>query len=201
MTHSEIVHVYYGLGSVTLGLSAAWAWRHDRGVARYAWPVLLLLAGASLLLPVETGERRYQIVGWWVTLRSVLPWSFSEWLDYARRFHVIQHKTAGLLILTTGAAELWLLQTAQPPPWVRQVTPLCSVLTGIVLGIHGGTHTHLPAVRETVHHWILAAGLVPGGIVLGLYRAGRLQSAWWKNALAIALVIIGLEWALFYRLS
>src|SRR5439155_25752278 len=93
MTHSEIVHVYYGLGSVALGLSAAWAWRHDRGVARYAWPVLLLLAGASLLLPVETGERRYQIVGWRDTLRCVLPWSFREWLDYVRRLHVILHKT------------------------------------------------------------------------------------------------------------
>src|SRR2546427_10670254 len=128
MTHSEIVHVYYGLGSVALGLSAAWAWRHDRGVARYAWPVLLLLAGASLLLPVETGERRYPIVGGWDTLRSVLPWSLSEWLDYARRFHVLPHKTAGLLIPATGPANLWLVQTGPPRPVGPHGEPPCPLL-------------------------------------------------------------------------
>jgi hypothetical protein len=200
MTHSEIVHVYYGLGSMALGLAALWAWRHERGVVRYAWPVLLLLAGASLLLPAETGERRYEVVGWWDTLISVLPRSLTDWLAYTRQVHVLQHKVAGLSIFLAGLAELR-RAIGPAPEWVRYVAPGCSMAAGLALGIHGGTHTHLPAVRETVHHWILAIPLVPGGVTWALHHAGRLQESIWRDAWAIGMILVGLEWAVFYRVT
>ena len=204
MTHTEKVHVYFGIGMVLLGVLALLAARDPKSWARTAWPLLGVVLGFLLFIPVEAQTRTYQEVGWWETLLSWIPPSagawFADWLDKARQPHVVQHKLGGFLAMTIGAIELgvarrWLTR----PAWSR-LLPWFSIAIGLSFAIHGGTEHHLPSATEQLHHWIMGAGFVGGGVLLGLHQQGILRAPHWKYAWPLLVVATGLDIALFYRL-
>jgi hypothetical protein len=72
---------------------------------------------------------------------------------------------------------------------------------GFAIGVHGGTHQHLPRVSEQVHHWVLGAALVPGGIVHAVAIGHVPERLAWQRVLPTLVLVAGLDLALLYRLS
>jgi predicted amidohydrolase YtcJ len=199
VTHTEHVHLLFGIGLTLAGLG----WLGDQArpgtPLRYAWPLLVFLVGLFLVIPTETQERTYLQVGLWDTFLSVFPNSLSVWLATVQQPHVIQHKTAGVCAMLAGGIEVgraggWLAA----PRW-RWAMPALAIGAGLAVGVHGGSHQHLPRVVEQFHHWILGGALVLGGVVHGWalapggWRLGRF-------VLPSLVLLAGLDLALFYRL-
>jgi hypothetical protein len=205
VTHTEKVHVYFGIGVMLMGVLALYAVRRPDGWPRTAWPMVCLILGLLLFVPVEAQTRTYQPVGWWDTFFSWIPahpetW-LEDWLSKAGQFHVIQHKVGGFLAFAIGAIELgvarrWLAHDG----WTR-LLPWFSIAIGLSFAIHGGTERHLPSAPEQFQHWIMGAGFAVGGIVLALHQSGILRSAGWKYAWPLFVTATGLEISLFYRLA
>ena len=80
------------------------------------------------------------------------------------------------------------------------VMPAALIAIGLALGVHGGSAKHLPSHVEQLHHWILGVGLGGSGVVLLLTQQGRLKARAWRSVWTVALVILGLELAFFYRI-
>lgn len=197
MTHTEHVHLLFGFGLMLTGVLWLGAQARPGSVLRYAWPFLLVLVGLFLVIPTETQQRTYQQVGAWETFLSVFPNSLAVWLESVRKPHVIQHKVAGICTLVAGAIELsraagWL--TA--PGW-RWTLPGLAVGAGLAIGVHGGTHQHLPRVGEQSHHWILGGALLVGGLAYAAGTGSRHPAL--RLLLPVLLLLAGLEWVLFYR--
>ena len=199
MTHTEHVHLLFGIGLVLAGAFWLGAQAHPAPFLRHAWPFLLFLIGLFLVIPTETQERTYQPVGVWDTFLSVFPDRLAVWLESVRKPHVIQHKVAGLCTMVAGAIEWsrargWLTASA----W-RWALPLLAVGAGLAIGVHGGTHRHLPRVGEQLHHWVLGAALLAGGAAYAAGTAPGARRPLLRAVLPVLLVLAGLEWALFYR--
>ena len=199
MTHTENVHLLFGAGLAFTGLLWLLAQSAPASPLRYAWPTLVFLAGLFLVIPTETQERTYVPVGTWDTFLSVFPNSLDVWLATVRKPHVIQHKTAGLCAMLAGLVEL-----ARAAGWItlrgaRWVLPVCAVVAGLAVGIHGGTHTHLPHGVEQMHHWVLGGALVLGGTALGYAETSEPRPRLWAGVLPVLLVLAGLDLALLYR--
>jgi len=91
-------------------------------------------------------------------------------------------------------ARGWLTASA----W-RWALPLLAVGAGLAIGVHGGTHRHLPRVGEQLHHWVLGAALLAGGVAYAAGTAPGARRPLLRAVLPVLLVLAGLEWALFYR--
>jgi hypothetical protein len=199
MTHTEIVHILFGGAVAAMGLAAYPRWAGGRRL-RYLWPSLAFLIGFFLFIPVESGTRTYAVSGWWDTFRDAFPdWGESWSYNFTMR-HIIQHKITGLLamlvgLIETGRAAGWLRR----PVWGR-LLPFFSIAVGLFLGIHGGTHMHLPSRVEQLHHWILGAAFVGGGIVLWLVQAQYLRGPRWADVWPTIVLLAGLDLVFFYRL-
>lgn len=63
MTHTEHVHLLFGIGLVMTGVLWLGAQVYPAGPLRYMWPSLLVLLGLFLVIPTETQERTYVRVG------------------------------------------------------------------------------------------------------------------------------------------
>lgn len=199
MTHSEHVHIFFGIGLAITG--ALWLGAQVPAAARlrYVWPVWLFAVGFFLVIPTETQERTYTQVGAWDTFVSVFPNSFAVWLATVQKFHVVQHKVGGVCAMAAGAIEeLRAFGLLAAPRW-RWALPPLTVAAGLALGVHGGTHQHLPRLVEQEHHWILGGCLVLGGIVQAVATARRARPGWFAVLPALVL-LAGLDLALFYRL-
>jgi hypothetical protein len=204
VTHTELVHSYFGAGVAGMGILAAAAIRRPGGAAHQAWPVLSVLIGLCLFLPVEAHTRTYQQVGWLATLESVVPQHAGTWLrDWwatVQSVHAVQHKLGGLLAIAAGVVEFGVARgRLQKPMWGR-LLPWFSIALGLAFGVHGGTAAHLPSRTEQMHHWILGAAFVIGGAILALSDAGVLTGARWRYAWPLLVTLAGLDLALFYRL-
>lgn len=204
MTHTEKVHVLFGLGLVLTGVLAFRAERRESLAAATVWPVLAFVIGLLLFIPVEGLALTYTQVGWVEVLRSIVPDSpgtwIRDWLDKSRVTHVTQHKIGGLAAMIAGLVELglargWLLAAR----W-RQVLPAALLTTGLAFGIHGGTMHHLPTRTEQAHHYLLGAGLVTAGVTVTLFRAGLVRHRAWGLVWPVLTVLAGLNLMLFYRL-
>jgi hypothetical protein len=204
VTHTELVHSYFGAGVAAMGILAAAAVRRPGGAAHRAWPVLSVLIGLCLFLPVEAHTRTYQQVGWLATLESVVPehagtW-FRDWWATVQSVHAVQHKLGGLLAMAAGVVEFGVARgRLRKPVWGR-LLPWFSIGLGLAFGVHGGTAAHLPSRTEQMHHWILGAAFVVGGAILALSDAGVLSGARWRYAWPLLVTLAGLDLALFYRL-
>lgn len=204
MTHTEKVHVVFGILGAVTGALALWHAFHPTSRARFVWPVLAFLIGFCLFIPVEAQTRTYQEVGWWQTILSVVPDSPRYWLDnwfakLASR-HVVQHKAGGLLIMVVGVVEWQRARGRLATSAWRFALPVLLVLIGLAFGIHGGTAVHLPHRTEQVHHRIFGVGFVLAGMVQALVEMGRLRGAW-RGAWALLVVLVGLDIAFFYRID
>jgi hypothetical protein len=200
MTHTEHVHLLFGIGLAMAGALWLGAQVYPAGPLRFAWPLLLFLVGLFLVIPTETQERTYTQVGAWDTFLSVFPHSLTTWLATVQQGHVIQHKAAGVSALLAGLIEEgralgWLAATRG-----RLALPLLAVVAGLAVGVHGGTHQHLPHAVEQLHHWILGGALVLGGVVHGVASTRLPRRATLLHVLPTLLLIAGLDLAFFYRI-
>ncbi len=205
MTHTEKVHVIFGLAAAFTGLLALHHAYYPRSRARFAWPVLTFAIGFFLFIPVEAQTRTYQEVGWWDTLLSAVPDSPSYWLHnwFAKldHWHVIQHKVGGILIMAVGVVEaLRAHGRLGQRPWAM-LLPALLVGIGLAFGVHGGSREHLPHRSEQVHHWLFGAGFVLAGLTLWLHHSGVLRGAAFRGTWAMCVLLVGLDIAFFYRLT
>src|SRR5512138_3431354 len=199
MTHTEHVHILFGVGLALAGTLWFVAQFPATSRLRYLWPMVLFAVGFFLVISTETQERTYRQVDTWDTFLSVFPDSLSVWLASVKKFHVIQHKLTGVLAMaaaTIEEARAW--GKLVSPPW-RWALPALTIGAGLAIGIHGGTHQHLPRMVEQAHHWILGSALVAGGsvqLVAASHPGGRV----WSLVLPALVTLAGLDLALFYRL-
>ncbi len=200
MTHTEIVHVYFGAGTVLTASAAVWARYRPESAARFIWPAITLLIGVFALIPVERQTHTYHQVGWWQTFLSAFPDDPGAWVAMLAKIHVVQHKAAGVLAFWGGVVELGRATGQFKAASWRWSLPLCLVGIGLALSIHGGTQTHLPHRVEQVHHWIYGACFVAAGTLLALVEGGRLRHPAWRTTWIFLVLVAGLDMTLFYRL-
>jgi len=204
MTHTEKVHVVFGiLGAVAGALALVHAFR-PASRAQFVWPLIAILIGFCLFIPVEAQTRTYQEVGWWDTILSVVPESprywFDNWFAKLASWHVLQHKAAGLMIMVVGVVEFLRARGRLATSGWRFALPVLLVLIGLAFGIHGGTAVHLPHPTEKLHHRIFGVAFVLAGLVQALVEMGRLRGAW-RGAWALLVMLVGLDIAFFYRIN
>lgn len=205
MTHTERVHVLFGLVAAVVGGLALRGCYRPAGWARLAWPVLAFLIGVCLFIPVEAQSRTYQPTGWWETLVSVVPqhprtWA-GDWLRYLPQRHVVQHKLGALGIMAVGGVE-WLRARGRLAGSAgRWALPALLLAVAIAFGVHGGSPAHLSHPSELLHHHILGLALAAGAVSAALVRAGLLPARPYEAVWPALVLIVGLDVALFYRLS
>jgi hypothetical protein len=200
MAHTEYVHLLFGIGLAMTGVLWLGAQAYPAGPLRYIWPILLFLLGLFLVIPTETQERTYMQVGAWDTFLSVFPNSVTIWLTTVQKAHVIQHKAAGVCAMLAGGIEWSRAWGWLSAPRGRWALPLLAVAAGFAIGIHGGTHQHLPHGVEQLHHWILGGALGLGGVVHALASARVPQHPIWQDVLPALVLMAGLDLAFFYRI-
>jgi hypothetical protein len=200
VTHTEHVHILLGIGLAMAGALWLGALAYPGSPLRYVWPIPLFLVGLFLVIPTETQERTYSRVSAWDTFLSVFPNSLDVWLASVRKVHVMQHKAAGICAMAAAGVEEfrtigWLTRSG----W-RWTMPLFAIVAGLAVGVHGGTHTHLPRFVEQLHHWILGGALAGGGIIQALASAKGLRRPFLQAVLPSLVLLAGLDLALFYRI-
>lgn len=204
MTHTEKVHVYFGIALALIGLTAILGTARPKSFAQTLWPILAFLLGVLLFIPVEAHTMTYHEVGWFRTLISAVPddpgnW-ISNWIEKASTIHAMQHKAGGVFGMVIGAVEFQRNRGRLAGAGWGLVLPLGTMLTGIAFGVHGGSQAHLPMIEEQRHHWIMGAGFViAGGLVL-LHQRRLIRWPGWRYAWPVVMLAVGLELALFYRL-
>jgi len=205
VTHTEKAHLLFGVGLALIGgcaLCAAW-W--PASGARLVWPVLAFLLGAVLFVPVETQGRTYDAMGWWDVLWSFIPDTPSRWLPdwiaMTGKRHVWQHKVGAFLAMAAGVIEFMRARGKLSAGAWGFVLPALTVAIGLAFGIHGGNPAHLSHRVEQFHHQVLGLSFVVAGASLALVQAGRLHGPWWRGLWAMLVLVVGVDVALFYRLS
>lgn len=205
MTHTEKVHIFFGVGLLLIGGLALHGTARPRSFTRSAWPLLTVLLGFMLFVPVEARTRTYESVGWWQTLFSWIPqepgvW-VKSWIDAVGSIHAIQHKIGGMLAMLGGVVELHVARRSPDPGRMAELTSLLTMSVGVAFGVHGGTAEHLPSLREQIHHWVLGAALVSAGVLLLLHQRGVLSRSIWRFAWPVLIALAGLDLVVFYRLA
>jgi uncharacterized membrane protein HdeD (DUF308 family) len=204
VTHTEKVHVIFGLLAAVTGALALWSAYHPTRWARLIWPWLTFFIGFFLFIPVEAQTRTYVEVGWWDTLMSAVPdnadYWISNWFRYLNQWHVVQHKVGGFLIMAAGVIEFRRARGRLAAPAWGWAFPVLLLGIAVAFGIHGGSTEHLPHLSEQVHHQIFGVALGLAGVALGLVNSDRLKHPGWKGLWAILVMVVGLDMAFFYRL-
>lgn len=205
MTHTEKVHIIFGLMAACIGFFALWGTAVPGSRARLVWPALTFLVGFFLFIPVEAQTRTYQPVGWGATLLSAVPDNAEYWLDnwfrYLRERHVLQHKVGGLLIMAAGIIEYARARgRLQRGRW-EAALPVLLLGIGIAFGVHGGSAEHLPNLTEQRHHQVFGLLFAAAAVTLGLARTKHLRRPAWHLVWAVLVLVVGLDIALLYRLT
>lgn len=198
MTHTEHVHIFYGLGLVLIGGLWLASLANPVAALRYSWAILVTLLGLSLVIATETQARTYQQVGPWDTFVSVIPNSLEVWLETVRKPHVVQHKLAGVCALAAGLVEWGRAAGRLRHRRWGLALPVLALGAALAIGVHGGSSRHLPRVAEQAHHWMLGLGLVLGAATYA-YGLGRRRRRW-LTLLPTTLILVGMSWVLGYRL-
>jgi hypothetical protein len=195
----------FGIVAALVGALALWGTYRPVSLARLTWPVLTFLIGFCLFVPVEAQSRTYQVTGWWDTFVSVVPqhpltW-VRDWLHYLTQRHVIQHKVGALCIMAVGVIEHLRARGRLAGLGWQLALPALMFGTAIAFGVHGGTAAHLSHRTEQIHHHVLGVALVVAAVSLALARTGMLRARAWEGVWAVLVLVVGLDIALFYRLT
>ena len=204
MTHTEWVHVLFGIGLVLMALLAIRAEYRPGGVADSVWPSLAILIGLLLFVPVEAHTRTYMVLGWTDVLRTLVPDRPSHWLgDWfvaVRPAFVVQHKIGGAAAMLLGSVELGRARGFFSDPRWRHVLPVCILVAAASFGLHGGTAHHLPFATEQREHHVMGVAFALSGLSVGLHRAGILPHRRWALVWPVLALCAGISLVLFYRL-
>jgi hypothetical protein len=204
MTHTEKIHVVFGIVVAIIGGLALCDLVRPGNRAGMAWPILTFLVGVCLFIPVEAQSRTYQVVGWSDALLSAVPehpatW-LRDWFHYLPQRHVVQHKIGALCIMAAGIVEM--VRVRSPLPSGGNLTfPLLLLAVALSFGIHGGTAAHLSHATEYLAHQLLGVAFGAGAITLALARTGRMQGRFWHGIWAALVLLVGVILAATYRLS
>jgi hypothetical protein len=205
MSYTEWVHVYFGILVALVGGLALLAVIRPAGPARFAWPVVLILTGLVLFIPVEAQSRTYEVADWWDALRSVLPSSgrayLGEWFGHLNHLHAIQHKAAAVFMMVAGVVE-YRRARGQPASfgW-GWLFPLLILGVALSFGLHGGSMGHGIQPSERWEHRLMGVVLAAAAVALALVRMGRLQGKGFEGLWAALVLALGLHLTLFYRLD
>jgi hypothetical protein len=204
MTHTEKVHVVFGILSAIVGGLALWHLLRPRSRAGLVWPVLVFLIGLILFIPVEAQSRTYQAVPWSDVLLSAVPqhpstW-LGDWLHYLTQRHVVQHKIGGLCLTLAGLVEFLRIRGRLAPRW-SLLFPALLLGAALSFGIHGGTAMHLSHHTEQLSHKVLGVLLGTGAVTLALVRSGRIHGRLWEGVWAALVLCLGIGIAVSYRLT
>ena len=204
MTHTEWVHVLFGIGLVLMALLAIRAEYRPGGMADTAWPSLAILIGLLLFVPVEAHTRTYMVLGWMDVLRTLVPdrpshW-LGDWLVAVRPGFVVQHTIGGAVAMLLGSVELCRARGILTDPRWRYVLPVALLVAAVSFGLHGGTSHHLPFATEQRQHHVMGAGFALGGLSAYLHRAGMLPHRRWALVWPVLALVAGISLVLFYRL-
>lgn len=204
MTHTEKVHVIFGMLAAITGALALWHAHRSRSRVGQLWPVFALIIGLCLFVPVEAQTRTYLEVSWWGTVFSVVPDSPQYWLDnwFAKlsSWHVVQHKAGGLMIIIVGVVEWLGIRGRLAKSGWRYVLPILLVAIGVAFGVHGGGPEHLPFRTEQLQHQVFGVGFALAGVVQGMVVAGRLGGGW-RAAWATLVLLVGFNITFLYRIE
>lgn len=204
MTHTEKVHVVFGILTALTGALALWHIHRPRSRVGQLWPVFPLIIGLCLFVPVEAQTRTYLEVGWWGTILSVVPEYPQDWLDnwFAKlsSWHAVQHKAGALMIMIVGVVEWLRIRGRLTKSGWRFVLPILLVAIGVAFGVHGGGPEHLPFRTEQIQHQVLGVGFALAGLIQVLVEAGRLTGGW-RRAWATLVLIVGFNITFLYRIE
>jgi len=205
VTHTEKVHVVFGILAAVTGGLALWHAFRPRSRAGLVWPILAFLIGFFLFIPVEAQSRTYLEVGWRDALLSAVPehpatW-MRDWFHYLPQRHVIQHKIGAVFIMAIGVIEFGRAQGRLAGDVWGLMLP--SLLLGIAIsfGAHGGTAAHLSHRIEQVHHQVLGLAFAGSAVTLAVARTGRRHGWLWDGIWAAIVLAIGVALAISYRLT
>jgi hypothetical protein len=204
VTHTEWVHVLFGIGLVLMALLAIRAEWRPGGMAASAWPALAMLIGLLLFVPVEAHTRTYMVLGWMDVLRTLVPDRPAHWLgDWLVAVHpafVLQHKVGGAAAMLLGSVELARARGFLLDPRWRYILPACILVAAASFGLHGGTTHHLPFAAEQRQHHVMGVAFAISGLSVGLHRAGILPHRRWALVWPVLALVAGISLVLFYRL-
>jgi uncharacterized membrane protein len=205
MTHTEKIHVIFGILAAITGALALWSVYRPASRLRLVWPIIAFLIGLFLFIPVEAQTRTYQEVGWWDAFLSVVPqhparWA-SDWFHFLPQRHVVQHKVGSLLMMSIGVIEFRRAQGRLSGKTWGLALPVVLLGIAIAFGIHGGTAAHLSHRTEQVHHHLLGVAFAVAAIALALVRTGRVSGRPWDGFWAALILAVGIDIAIFYRLT
>jgi len=179
---SDLAHVMEG---VVLGLAAAVVIAQARGVsgrARFAWPGLILLAGAALL--------GYLFVPHHGVARARLQWGFVLG-DPEQRQHVI----IAALVTVAGIVELLNRAGRLSARGWRLAWPAALVVIGLMFVLHE-QHGTAESVRQAVrHHQYIGIAMLAtaalGTLDVLRERPTRWVTASWGFTLLVAAILLG----------
>ena len=200
MNRAEISHALFGIALMLMAVATLRAWRKPTSPARFIWPVLLLVIGFNLFVPAEDPVDLHHPVGWFETIRDLYPVDPRAWIISLETGFIVVHKTVALMALLAGGIEL-----ARGIGWIGRsawswLLPFASVLAGVLLLLHGIDTDHVAHGSTQLHHTIFAACFITGGVLLSLYRSGRLQSTVYRDAWPVLAFVAGLDFAVLFHI-
>jgi hypothetical protein len=203
MTHTEKVHVIFGMLLVVIGCLALWDLFRPGSRSGIVWPILTFLIGFCLFIPVESQSRTYQVVGWSDTLLSPVPehpttW-LRDWFHYLPQAHVIQHKIGAFCLMAAGMVET--LRFRGRLLAGNLIFPFLLLAVALSFGIHGGTAAHLSHPTEHRTHQVLGLAFGIGAVTLALARIRRIRGWFWEGFWAALVIVVGVILVASYRLS
>ena len=205
MTHTEKVHVLFGMLAAISGGLALWGVYRPASLARLIWPVIAFLIGFFLFIPVEAQTRTYQEVSWWTVLGSAIPQNpgtwIRDWFHYVGQWHVVQHKIGSFLMMVVGVVEFQRGRGRLAGQGWGFVLPGLLLGIGVAFGLHGGTAVHLTHRTEVIHHQVFGVAFAIAAVSLALVRTGRLRHPAWRGLWAALILAVGIDIGFFYRLT
>lgn len=199
MNRAEISHALLGIGMMLMAMSALYAWRKPTSPARFFWPIFLIAVGFNLFFPAQDPIELHHPVGWLETIRDLYPIDLKAWIASLGTRLIVLHKIIALMAMLVGGVELarakgYILESS----W-SSLLPVVSIIAGVLVLVHGIDTDHVAHGRDQLHHTVFAVCFITGGLLLGLFRSGRVETTVYRDAWPALAFIAGLDFAFLFQ--